>query len=436
MAETSVSDPLLAPITPASPTRPAQRIVSLDVVRGVALLGILILNIVGMGMLSTAYYNPHGGVDGSHASSLDLSVWFVNELFFEGSMRALFSMLFGAGVILFTTTKSGALHYRRTFWLFVFGVFDGFFLQWTGDILLVYAIAGALLYFARNASAKRLVVIACALLVTLGLLRIASVYGLGLSEAAYKGNVASELAGEPVSPERADLASDWTDFLSGAVLPAEEQAQELAARRGSYLSSFRWSAVKFGETLLFVVPFFLLWDALAMMMIGMALYRGGVLQGERSASFYLKMAGAGIGLGLLVNSFELNRVLASDYAVLQSFSFIQPTYDLGRLGLGLGYMALIVWWVKRGFLQPVLARLAAVGQMALTNYLMHSLIALVLFTGAGFGLVAKLDRLQLYFIVFAIWGLQLWLSPWWLARHQQGPLEALWRRLTYGRATG
>jgi len=299
----------------------------------------------------------------------------------------------------------------------------------------VYALAGALLYFARNASTRRLLLVACALLVLLGLLRLASVYGLALSEAAHQRNVVAELTGEKISAVESELAANWTDFLSGAQLPAEEQAEELAARRGSYLSSFRWNAEKFGETLLFVVPFFLLWDALAMMILGMALYRVGVLQGERPPAFYLKLAAVGIGVGLLVNGWELSRAVGSDYHVLQSFAFIQPTYDLGRAGLGLGYMALVVWWVKRGAAQALLNRLAAVGQMALTNYLMHSLIALVLFTGAGFGLVGQLGRWPLYLVVFVIWGVQLWFSPWWLARHRQGPLEAVWRRLTYGRLT-
>ena len=419
----------------AAPTEANQRIISLDVVRGVALLGILILNIVGMGMLSSAYYNPHGGVDGGAIGTIDLAVWFVNELLFEGSMRALFSMLFGAGVILFTTTKSGALHYRRTFWLLMFGLFDGFVLQWSGDILVVYALAGALLYLARNASVKRLLIVACALFLVLGLLRLASVYGLGLSQAAHDAVVAAELAGQEAPVEEIELAANWQDFLVGAQLPAEEQAQELSARRGSYLSAFVWNARKFSETLLFVVPFFLFWDALSMMLVGMALYRSGILQGERSSATYLKLAILGIGVGLLVNSLEMSRTLGSDFAVLQSYSFIQPTYDLGRLGLGIGYMALVVWWVKRGCAQALLNRLAAVGQMALTNYLMHSLIALVLFTGAGLSLVGHLGRLHLYFIVFAIWGFQLWFSPWWLARHRQGPMEALWRRLTYGRLT-
>ncbi len=418
-----------------APTKVHQRIVSLDVVRGVALLGILILNIVGMGLLSSAYYNPHGGIDGGAISKLNLAVWFVNELLFEGSMRALFSMLFGAGVILFTTTKSGALHYRRTFWLLLFGLFDGFVLQWSGDILVVYAIAGGLLYFARNAPVKRLLIVACVLLLLLGLIRLASVYGLGLSEVAYDRVVAAELAGETGSPEDLELAENWKEFLSGARLPDEEQAQELSARGGSYLSAFRWNAVQFGETLLFVVPFFLLWDALLMMLVGMALYRSGVLQGERSSATYLRLSVVGIGAGLLVNGLELSRALGSEFGVLQTYTFIQPSYDLGRLGLGLGYMALVVWWVKQGFAQGLLNRLAAVGQMALTNYLMHSLIALVLFTGAGFGLVGHLGRLQLYFIVFAIWGFQLWFSPWWLAGHRQGPMEALWRRLTYGHST-
>jgi len=416
------------------PTQNDQRIVSLDVVRGVALLGILILNIVGMGMLSTAYYNPYGGIAGSAIEAFDLGVWYANEMLFEGSMRALFSMLFGAGVVLFTTTKSGALHYRRTFWLFVFGLVDGYVLLWSGDILVVYALAGALLYFARNATAKKLLITACALLLALGLIRVGSVYGLGVSEAAHERVVAAQLAGEEASADDVVFAADWIGFKSGALLPKEQQTQELKARRGSYVSSLGWNAGVFTKTLLFVVPTFLLWDALAMMLIGMALYRAGILQGQWSAAFYLRLAAVGIGLGLLVNYVELNRAVTNDYATLVSFAFIQPTYDLGRLGLGVGYMALVVWWVKLGAARAMLDRLAAVGRIALTNYLMHSLIALLLFTGTGLGLVAQLGRGQLYLVVFAIWVFQLWFSPWWLARHRQGPLEALWRRLTYGRA--
>ncbi len=383
-------------------------------------------------MLSTAYFHPLGGVDGPATSLLDQRVWMVSELFFEGSMRALFSMLFGAGVILFTTSKSGELHYRRTFWLFVFGLFDGYVLQWSGDILVVYALAGALLYFGRHASSRRLLVLAGLLLLLLFMLRWVVNYGLGNAQAAHERVVAAQLAAQAPAVDDAALALDWADFAADAILSAEEQTAELTARRTSYFTAFRWNQAQFNETLLFVLPTFMLWDALVMMLIGMALYKAGVLQGERSDRFYLLLAASGIGMGLLVNSVELEHSIASNYDVLVSYSFLQPTYDSGRIGLGLGYMALLVWWVRRGYAPALQRRLAAVGRMALTNYLMHSLIALLVFSGAGLGLVGQFDRWQLYLIVFGIWGLQLWFSLWWLERYSQGPMEALWRRLTYG----
>jgi len=397
------------------PTQATDRIASLDVVRGVALLGILLLNIVGMGMLSSAYFHPLGGIAGEATSRFDVGVWMFNELFFEGAMRALFSMLFGAGVVLFATSKSAGLHYRRTFWLLIFGLIDGFILLWNGDILVVYAIAGALLYFARNASAPRLFVAAGALIVVLMLLRGGSQVGLEFSRAAHERVVAAELAGESVAAGDEEAALAWLDYRADSLPDPETLEQELVARRSSY-----------------VMPIFMLWDALAMMLLGMALYKSRVLQGEKSVAFYRSLALAGITTGLVVNAFELVRARDSNYDLLLTSAFIQPTYDLGRVGLCLGYMALIVWWSKTGFLPGLQQRLSAVGRMALTNYLTHSAVALFLFTGAGFALVGTLERWQLYPVVLVIWLCQLWFSPRWLARHKQGPLEALWRKLTYG----
>lgn len=416
---------------PEAPTAASARIVSLDVVRGVALLGILLLNIVGMGMLSTAYFHPHGGSDGVMASVLDQRIWMAMELFFEGSMRALFSMLFGAGVILFTQTKSGALHYRRTFWLFLFGLFDAYVLQWSGDILLPYAVAGAILYLARNASIRRLIVLACAVLLFLLLVRVAAVYGLEFARAAHNDVIATEQMGETPDPDQVAVAESWREFRSDRLMSEQAKTKELAVRSTSLRSSFEANMQVMNENLLFVFPIFMLWDALAMMLIGMALYRAGVLQGARSSRFYLWLAVSGFAIGLGVNALELRASIVSGFDVLVAFSYLQITYDLGRLALALGYMAIIIWLIKQGVAEALMRRLAAVGRMALTNYLMHSVIALFIFTGAGLGLVGQFDRATLYVLVICIWMLQLWFSPWWLSRHDQGPVEALWRRLTY-----
>jgi uncharacterized protein len=420
----------------AAPTTGAARIESLDVLRGVALLGILLLNILGFGLHSAGYFSPLIGM-GDHPG-LNLAVWGGVNLFFEGAMRALFSMLFGAGVVMFTTglgstsgaVKSGWLHYRRTFWLLAFGLFDAYVLLWTGDILIVYALCGALLYPLRKLSPKTLVILAGILLVLTSIMY----EGIGLSMQSGRA-AAEEIARDPAAagdPEKQAMAGIWDEFSGDFQVDDTAQQEELAARRGSYPEVAAFSAGYMNETLLFVVPMFLFWDALAMMLLGMAFYRMGLLTGERSTRFYLRLTTWGFLVGLAANGWELARGFQTDFDIIVIFSYMQGTYHVGRLGMALGWMGLVMLICRGGLLAGLRRRLAAVGRMALTNYLMHSLICLFLFTGAGFGLVGELERWALYPIVFAIWALQLWLSPWWLDRCAFGPAEWLWRTLTYG----
>ena len=165
------------------------------------------------------------------------------------------------------------------------------------------------------------------------------------------------------------------------------------------------------------------------MLLGMALFKLGVLQGEKHLSTYRHMAIFGIGCGLLINAYELWIAHASNFDTIASFNQIAPTYHLGRTAMTIGWIGVVILALRN---LNIGWRLAAVGRMALTNYLMHSLICLFIFTGAGFGLVNQLPRWQLYGIVLAIWIAQLYLSPWWLARYHYGPMEWLWRGLTYG----
>ena len=410
----------------ATPIAGGERIESLDVLRGFALLGILLLNIIGFGLHSSAYSNPAMGI----ANSTDMVVWAGIELLAEGAMRCLFSILFGAGVVLFTEAKPADLHFKRNFWLLGFGLFDAYILLWSGDILINYALAGTLLYWVRDVSAKRLMVAAGAFIVLMSALHGATQMGLAAAKEAAAMVEKSDAPGT-IDANVIDAAQQWHDFSAG-YLPAEEQKnEELAARRSSYMSAFYWNRIKTNEMLLFVMPVFLFWDALAMMLLGMALYKSGILAGQWSTGFYLKLMLSGFAVGLIVNAFEVQGAVASDFSVLSTFPQVQVTYHVGRLGMALGYIGLLVLIVQKGLMHG--ERLAAVGRMALTNYLMHSVICLFLFTGAGCALVGEFSRWQLYFVVLAIWVVQLGISPWWLRRFRFGPLEWLWRGLTYGR---
>lgn len=397
----------------ARPVSTSDRIQSLDVLRGFAVLGILLLNILGFGLHNAGYFNPLIAIGETASSrSLNLGVWAAVNVLFEGAMRCLFSLLFGAGVVLFATGRVGAgwLHYKRTFWLFVFGVLDVYVLLWWGDILIVYALSGVILYLLRNRSPRSLLVIGAMLLVLIGV--ITGGLAFFLEQARTGGAVA------------------WTDFEAQFNPAPEAYAAELSARRGSYASAFMWNVHHMQEAFVFF-PLLIL-DALAMMIPGMALFKLGVLDATRSLGWYVRLAASGFAVGLLTNFWELGHTVATDFDTLATMPIMVPTYQLGRLGMALGYLGIVMIVCRLGALPAARRGLAAVGRMALTNYLMHSAICAVLFTGIGFGLVGELERWQLYPVVIVIWAFQLWFSPWWLDRHSYGPAEWLWRALTYG----
>jgi uncharacterized protein len=418
------------------PTVESNRIESLDVFRGFALLGILLLNIIGFGLFSPSYSYP--AFDLANSGSASLVTWTGIELFAEGAMRCLFSILFGAGVLLFTTgdnARSGLTHYRRTFWLLVIGLFDAFILLWNGDILVTYALAGALLYLARHKSVRALITFASILLLLMSILHLLTGFGLSYFYQAYKDVAAADVRGEltTVTEEQKELAQGWQDFISDFELNDEQIEAERTARSESYVSAFNWNAKKTVEVYRFVLPLYLFWDALAMMLLGMALYKANVLQAERSRGFYLKLMLAGFTAGLMINGYEVAHAYSNQFSIFSTFAQMQPSYHFGRLGMALGYIGLLGLICKSGVLQAVTSRLAAVGRMALTNYLMHSLICAILFTGLGFGLIGQFTRAELYGIVIAIWLLQLGFSPFWLRHYRFGPIEWLWRALTYGK---
>jgi uncharacterized protein len=138
----------------------------------------------------------------------------------------------------------------------------------------------------------------------------------------------------------------------------------------------------------------------------------------------------GYAVGLTTNYFEVTTIISNDFSFL-SFSKTNVSYDLGRIGIAIGHIGLIMIFAKLPILNWLKLRIAAVGKMALTNYIMHSLICMIIFTGVGFGLFGKLQRYELYYVVFSVWVFQLIISPIWLKYFHFGPIEWLWRRLSY-----
>jgi uncharacterized protein len=179
-----------------------------------------------------------------------------------------------------------------------------------------------------------------------------------------------------------------------------------------------------------------LWETIAMMLLGMALFKWEIFSARRSRRFYLILAAAGYCVGLSVNAMEIQFAMATDYALDWTSPYFTPTYQLGRLGTALGHIALVMLWCNSDSASRMKRILGDVGRLALTNYLTQSVLGLVLFTGVGFSLFGQLERTSLYLMVPCIWLFQLGFSAWWLKRFQFGPMEWIWRSLTYGKTYG
>ena len=176
---------------------------------------------------------------------------------------------------------------------------------------------------------------------------------------------------------------------------------------------------------------FIAWFVGGMMLLGMALMKLGVFSGERSTKFYLKMMVIGYGVGLPFIGYGAYRLIAGDFHFLVDFAVSGPiTYIFSPI-VALGHVGAVMLAYKSGFLPRLQARLAAVGRMALTNYLMHSIVLTTIFYGYGLGQYNRFSRFELLGFIFGMWALQLYLSPWWLKHYRFGPAEWLWRTMTY-----
>jgi uncharacterized protein len=407
-----------------------RRIEALDFVRGVALCGILLMNITGFG-LPDAYTNPQNS---GGATGINLVTWIITEIGFEGTQRGLFSMLFGASVILFTSrleaqarTDTADIYMRRNLWLVGFGMLNAFVLLWPGDILYSYGIIALFLFPFRKLAGKWLMTIGVAALIAGAVWSFCESRNGLATYAPYQAAAALRDAGRTLTPEQEAAISAWEEQRSHYKSNPEDIAREVEARTHGYWPALARTARSnvWAQTYGIYRYFF---DIFGMMLIGMGLFRLGVLTLERRTGLYVAMVLGGYAIGLATNAWETRHIIDGGFSA-RVFTEVTTTYDLGRLGMTIGHLGLLLLFVRSGMLRPVRRAFAAVGRMAITNYLMHSAICLVLFILMGW--YGQLERHQLYYVVFAIWAFQLVFSPLWLKFFKFGPVEWLWRSLTY-----
>lgn len=397
-------------MTDLAPVQEQSRIKSLDVVRGFALLGILPVNAAFFAAPLQAGQNPLLAPLAIDASTL-WSWWTVHVLF-EGKMITLFSMLFGASIFLVGGERCdrdrARVLQRRLAWLALFGALHGA-LIWYGDILLVYALTGFLVMLSRSWRPHTLFVAGGVL--------------FAVSTLTYSGMGAALQYAPPEALEEM-RATMWS-------LPDAEIQRIIAAYQAGALSA---TQENFNRWLAFIgyTPMFIL-RAAGLMLIGLGLFKTGFFSGRYSYRTYLLIGLAGaVALGLVAWQAWINWRLRFDFIHMMSAGTF-ANMALSPL-ISLLYASLMIALVKAGGVRLVTEPLAAVGRMAFTNYIAQSLIMTSIFYGGrGFGLWGEVDRPTLWAIVLAVWALQLIWSPLWLSRFRMGPLEWLWRRLSYAR---
>jgi uncharacterized protein len=395
------------------PVEEGQRILTIDALRGMAILGILAMNIQYFSQVAAAYLNPT--LTGT-LTRTDLGTWLITHELFDEKMMAIFSILYGAGIVLLTSNLESrripptGIFVRRSLWLLLFGVLHAYLL-WSGDILFSYAVCGLAVYPLRNWPWKRLLVV--------GLI------ALSVSPVLY-GVYLHEMNAWPPTKVQATERELWQ--------PTQQQiSAQVAAYRGDWLEQM---SVRVPEARLLELQglFYLtLWRSGGLMLIGMVLYKTGLLTGDLPSARYIRSGIATLVIGALIISYGVYRDFASHWSFRYAF-FVGSQFNYwGSLAVAWSWICGILILCKTPASRPWAAKLALVGRMAFTNYILETLICTTIFYGHGFGRFGRFDRMQGALVVLAVWMFLFTLSQVWFRYYYIGPLEWIWRSLTYWR---
>ncbi|WP_128891920.1 DUF418 domain-containing protein [Erythrobacter sp. HKB08] len=402
-----------------APVAKADRIASLDFIRGIAVLGILAANIVSFGQPFNAYIFPDAFLT-EHGPTEDW-MWVAQFILIDGKMRGLFTLLFGAGLALFMERawERGAtrwLQVRRLAWLLLFGLFHFFFL-WRGDILALYATAGFVAVLFLRWAARDLMVIG-----VLGYLGGAVLMAAMISPGYF---VAETSLGD-----KAPFTKMRTGFDEAKQKAMDDDALEAKIlTEGNYADFVTHNFTKHGTDPLITLSLFLL-ETLPLMLIGMGLYKFGLFSGGFDARRQRLWGWAGLIVGTALTVPIALWAHGAGLTYWSSIAALSGFAGVPRLPVILGLAALLALWGSHanGWLAQ---RFSAAGRAAFTNYLGTSFVMMLVFHPWAGGLWGELTRGELYLVVLGAWVVMLAWSKPWLERYRYGPLEWLWRCLTY-----
>jgi len=428
---------------PATPVSEVERIESIDVLRGIAVMGILFVNIQYMALPFHTNENQHW----RGLPPLDGIANLIVQVFFQLKFITLFSFLFGAGlaIMMERLERTGrpfvAVYVRRLLVLLAIGIFHGIFL-WFGDILAVYAILGFAALLLRKSSPRTLLIVAAILFL--------------LPIPAYLGFAALDPTADWTTPSWSAMAHELQSSMattraatsataSGPAIDSPTAAPSIVVRFLTFLDNETqvYQSGSFGEVLalrtfyfvftgLFSLPFFYLWRCLSMFLAGIAAVRLGFFLTDRSRPARWGLTALLFATGLALEIYS-DRFLGRDSRQAASLSRAIVLSYVGSLLLAASYARTIITLCSRSRMHRLFHPIAAVGRMALSNYLMHSILGGLLFYSHGLGLFGTVNYAGLFGISCGILAFQLVLSPLWLRHFQFGPVEWLWRTATYAK---
>tara|TARA_A100001391_G_scaffold197992_1_gene179040 strand:- start:394 stop:1596 length:1203 start_codon:yes stop_codon:yes gene_type:complete len=384
----------------ASPN--TERLISIDALRGIAVLGILMMNVQGFAMSPFAYDDPTMQMD---LTGDNLTVWALAHTFFHLKFITIFSTLFGAGIMMMVgESEDTGRHYPRMLWLLLIGAIHAYLLWW-GDILVTYALIGMLAVKARRVGTIPLVIWGIVLILVSALFMVGGTY-LGT------------LFATP------DAAAQEEEMLSGFI------ESMTAAYQAGWVDRLPWNA---GMGLMGQVFGMILLGArtLGLMFIGMVLFRTGFLSANWSMIRYAVLTAITLPLGIFLSHTGTVTMINGEFSTQAAADGNAFAY-FGSLVHAFGYASAVMLLAKIGVFKLLLAPFAAAGRMAFTNYLTQTLIMSFIFVGTpGLGLFGTVERVDQAKLVLVVWAVQLIWSPLWLSVFRFGPLEWVWRSLTY-----
>jgi uncharacterized protein len=415
--------------------------------RGVAVLGILLMNIIAfagnefMVFWNDTYY---------HQFTLNGFIFNSGNVLFNGKMRGLFTLLFGAGLILFVQNKNdnsikvADAYFRRMTWMLIFGLIDAYLLLWTGDILYEYALCGFLLFAFRNMRVRYMLSIVIIFL-SIFTYKVSRQY----PEARAKSVVYTETSkllkeGKKLTEEQKKTREEFQNILDHHIPMSKKAVEEIAkeiteqnsVHRSGYGTIFEnhFGDTYKGQSKGFYKTFY---ESFAMILLGMALFKVGFFEYRFKMSTYRLLTFIGIPIGWALMMFSMKVQAKTVEELWYTYSW-RPCSALcfempSRVLLTVSYASAIMLLCKVNFLKGFLNLFANTGRMAVTNYIMQTVLCSFYFFGFGLGHYGEYDATRLFIFVCCIWILQITYSNIWLRYFKMGPLEWLWKRLTYGK---